>query len=174
LRHLEARVLHYNGSDPLYFTQKSLELLAEFSFGQFEPLAEIAGRMAQEARAAGDFDRARSHFAVQARLLKSAKLLEGAEGARVAMAECWADEARSREQAGASIAATRKAMTGLSLEDAFLTFATLIPLIDPVNLREEAIEYIRDHPLQSLHDAHMFDAAGRKVGTRSPSMPNCA
>jgi hypothetical protein len=228
LHHLEARVLHYNGSDPLYFTQKALELLAEFSFGEFEALAEIAGRMAQDARGARNFDRARGHYTVQARLLKAANLIEGAEAARVAKAECWADEAHHREQGGSSIAAhhfweqaikafrerpalrgrvpeirrrlaaageaalgemtrhsveidltepiaaTRKAMTSLSLEDAFLTFATLIPLTDPAKLRQEAIEYIREHPLQSLHDAQMFDAAGRKVGTRPAASPTNA
>lgn len=44
------------------------------------------------------------------------------------------------------IAASRKAMTGLSLEDAFLTFAALIPLIEPAKLREEASDSIRDNP----------------------------
>jgi len=225
LRHLETRVLHYNGSDPLYFTLKSLELLAEFSFGEFGALAEIAGRVAEQARAAGNFDRARSHYAVQARLLKAAKLTQGAESVRIAEAECWAEEAHQREQGGSAIAAhhfweqaikafrerpglrgrlpeiqrrlarageaalgemtrhsveidltepiraTRKAMTGLPLEDAFLTFATLIPLTDPAQLRKEAIDYIRDHPLQSLHDAQVFDAAGRKIGTRPAASP---
>lgn len=220
LGHLEARVMHYDGSDPLYFTLKALNLLAEFSFGDSRRLAKIAGRVGSGARADGNLDRARQHFAVQAWLLKNAKDAEGAEAARVAEAECLVEAAEQREQAGSSIAAhhfwqqainafrerpalrarvtelqrrlakagesalqemtrhtveidlreptgaTRKAISGLPLEDAFLTFATLVPLIDPVALRAEAIEYIRDHPLQSLIEASVFDAAGRKVGTR--------
>jgi hypothetical protein len=220
LRHLEARVLHYNGSDPLYFTAKSLELLADFAFGDLKPLAAIAGRVAGESRAAGNFDRARTYFAVQARLLKGAKDPDAAEAARVARAQCLAEEAESRAQGGSAIAAhhfwqqavnefrerpslrarlpelqrrlaaageaallemkplsveidisgpvkaSQEAVTGLSLEDAFFTFATLIPLIDPAKLREEALAHIAAHPLQALIDAHMFDAAGRRVGTR--------
>jgi hypothetical protein len=220
LRHLEARVLHYNGSDPLYFTAKSLELLADSAFGDLRPLAEIAGRVAQASRAASNFHRARTYFAVQARLLKGAKDPDAAEAARVARAECLVEEAQNREQGGAAIAAhhflqqavnefrerpslrgrlpelqrrlaaageaalkemrpisveidisgpvkaSQAAVTGLSLEDAFFTFATLIPLVDPSRLREEALAHISAHPLQSLIDAQMFDAAGRHVGTR--------
>jgi hypothetical protein len=224
LGHLEARALHYDGSDPLYFTLKALELLAEFSFGDSSKFAEIAGRVGAAARAAGNLDRARKHFGVQARLLKNAKDAEGAEAARVTDAECLVEEAEQRERSGSSIAAhhfweqainafrerptlrakvpelqrrlamagegalqemtrhtvnidlsepiaaTRRAMSGLPLEDAFLTFATLVPLIDPAALRREAIEHIRDHPLQSLVEASFFDAAGRKVGTRPAAL----
>jgi hypothetical protein len=224
LGHLEARALHYDGSDPLYFTLKLLELLAEFSFGDSRKLAEIAGRVGAAARAAGNLDRARKYFGVQARLLKNAKDAEGAEAARVTDAECLVEEAEQREKSGSSIAAhhfweqainafrerptlrakvpelqrrlaaagegalqemtrhtvnidlsepiaaTRRAMSGLPLEDAFLTFATLVPLIDPAALRQEAIEHIRDHPLQSLVEASFFDAAGRKVGTRPAAL----
>lgn len=224
LAHLEARVLHYDGSDPLYFTLKALELLAEFSFGDSRKLAEIAARVGAAARVAGNLERARKYLGVQARLLKNARDPEGAEAVRVTEAECLADEAEQRERSGSSIAAhhfweqainafrerptlrakvpelqrrlatagegalremtrhtvnidlsepiaaTRKAMSGLSLEDAFLTFATIVPLIDPAALRQEAIEYIREHPLQSSHDATFFDAAGRKVGTRPAAL----
>lgn len=34
LAHLETRVRHYDGNDPLYFTCKAVELLEEFRFGQ--------------------------------------------------------------------------------------------------------------------------------------------
>lgn len=220
LAHLEARVLHYDGSDPLYFTLKALELLAEFAYGDSRKLAEIAGRVASTARETGNIDRARKYLGVQSRLLKNAKDLEGAEAVRVIAAECLVEEAEQRERSGSSIAAhhfweqainafrerptlrsrvpelqrrlatagegalqqmtrhtvnidlsepiaaTRKAMSGLPIEEAFLTFSTLVPLIDPAALRQEAIEYIRDHPLQWLTEASIFDAAGRKVGTR--------
>lgn len=220
LRHLEARVLHYDGSDSLYFTAKSLELLADFAFGDLRPLAEIAGRVAQASRSVGNFDRARTYFAVQARLLKAAKDPAAAETARVERAECLSEEAKVRQRAGGAIAAhhflqqavsefrerpslrgrlpelqrrlaaageaalqemkpisveidisgpvkvSQQAVTGLSIEDALFTFATLIPLINPAKLREEALAHISAHPLQALIDAQMFDAAGRHVGTR--------
>jgi Domain of unknown function (DUF4209) len=220
LRHLEARVLHYNGSDSLYFTAKALELLADFAYGDLKSAAEIAGRVARVSRSAGNFDRARTYFVVQARLLKAAKDPAAAETARVERAECLSEEAEARQQAGAAIAAhhflqqaisefrerpslrgrlpelqrrlaasgeaalqemnpisveidisglvkvSQQVVTGLSIENALFTFATLIPLIDPAKLREEALAHISAHPLQALVDAQMFDAAGRHVGTR--------
>lgn len=105
LSHLEARVMSYNGADPLFFTRKALELLAEFRFGEFPALAEIAGRVATEARSDGDFRRARSYFEVKAKLLKLAKNIEEAEAARIALAETYVEEAESREAAGSAMAA---------------------------------------------------------------------
>jgi hypothetical protein len=78
LAHLESRVVHYNGGDPLYFSHRALKLLAEFRYGDFPKLAEIAGRIAQESRAAGDFRKARSYFDDQAMHLKLAKNLDAA------------------------------------------------------------------------------------------------
>jgi tetratricopeptide (TPR) repeat protein len=60
----------------------------------------------------------------------------------------------------------RKSMKGLSLEDAFFQFVMLLPLIDPDELRSEAEQMIRDHPLQATISASIFDAAGRKTGIR--------
>lgn len=105
LAHLQARVFHYDGKDPLYFSRKALALLEEFAFGDFTKLAEIAGRVATEARSAGNYDRARSYFDTQARLLKRAQQAEAAEAARVALAETFEEEAEAREQANAYIAA---------------------------------------------------------------------
>ena len=68
LSHLEARVRSLDGSDPLFFTCKALELLAEFRFGEFSVLAEIAGRVASNARGGGDYRRARSYLDIQAKL----------------------------------------------------------------------------------------------------------
>lgn len=97
LAHLENRVVHYDGTDPLYFTCKALEHLAEFRFGDFPRLAEIAGRVAERSRAAGDFRRARSYYDVQAKHLKLAKESEQAEAARVEAARTFVEEAESRE-----------------------------------------------------------------------------
>lgn len=97
LAHLESRVVHYDGTDPLYFTCKALEYLAEFRFGDFPKLAEIAGRVAEKSRADGDFRRARSYYDVQAKHLKLAKAPDHAEAARVAAARSFVEEAVSRE-----------------------------------------------------------------------------
>lgn len=105
LSHVEARVKHFNGADPLFFSCKALELLAEFRFGEFAVLAEIARRVASMARTDGDFRRARSYFDVQAKLLKLAKNGDEAEAARVASAETYVEEAEAREAAGSAMAA---------------------------------------------------------------------
>lgn len=105
LAHLEARVKSYNGADPLFFTRKALEILAEFRFGEFSVLAEIAGRVASNARGGGDFRRARSYFDVQAKLLKLAKNSAGAEAASVASAETYVEEAEAGEAAGSAMVA---------------------------------------------------------------------
>lgn len=105
LAHLEGRVKHYNGTDPLYFTFKALKLLEEFGFGDFALLAEIAGRVARQSRLSQDFRRAREYYSVQARLLKREKDQIGAEGARVAAAETYAEEAEAQEASGSFIAA---------------------------------------------------------------------
>ena len=105
LAHLEARVRHYNGEDPMYFTCKALELLTEFQFGDFSTLAEIAWRVAAKSSQGGDFRRARSYFDVQAKLLKLAKDDEAAEAARVASAETHVQEAEAREASGSFMAA---------------------------------------------------------------------
>lgn len=97
LNHLESRVFHYNGSDPLFFTSRALELLSEFRYGDFPRLAEIAGRVAESARLSGDFRRARFYFSVQAKHLKLAKLSKEAEQVRVASARTYVEAAETHE-----------------------------------------------------------------------------
>jgi hypothetical protein len=105
LAHLEARVRHYDGQDTLFFTCKALEFLAEFQFGDFPALAEIAGRVATKSCEGGDFRRARNHFDVQAKLLKLAKDDAAAEAARVASAETHVQEAEAQEARGSFMVA---------------------------------------------------------------------
>ncbi|MCJ2125710.1 DUF4209 domain-containing protein [Methylobacterium sp. J-077] len=107
LQYLEARVLHYDGSDPLYFSLKAMELLDEFAFGDFDALAGIAGRVAQASSSTGDHDRARSYFLVQARLLRRARRTDDAEAARSAGAECLVRDAEAQERGGSFMAARR-------------------------------------------------------------------
>jgi len=105
LAHLEARVLHYNGQDPLYFSLKVMELLDEFRFGDFPVLAQIAGRIAESAQAAGDNERARSHFALQARLFRRAGQADDAEAALISRAETFVADAEAQEAANSFITA---------------------------------------------------------------------
>lgn len=105
LAHLESRVKHYNGADPLFFTFKALELLAEFRFGDSSAFAEIAGQVAEKSRTDGDFRRARSYYDVQAKQLKLAKNADQAEAARVAAARTFVEEAESREKVSEYMAA---------------------------------------------------------------------
>lgn len=105
LRHLEERVLHYQGRDPLYFSLKAMKLLEEFRYGDFNVLADIAAKIAASASAAGGLDRARSHYAVQAKLLRRAGRGPEAEDVMCALAETFFAEAESQERAGSFMGA---------------------------------------------------------------------
>lgn len=105
LAHLEQRVLHYQGQDPLYFTLKAVELLEEFRYGDFSVLAEITGKIAASASASGGLDRARSHYAVQAKLLRRAGRAPESEDAMCALAETFVTEAEAQERAGSFMGA---------------------------------------------------------------------
>lgn len=105
LSHLQDRVFHYDGSDPLYFTSHALELLTYFRYGDFQKLATIAGRIAEESRKRGDYRRARTYYGNQAGLLKLAKEAAAAERALDASAETTFEEAEAREAAGDFMAA---------------------------------------------------------------------
>jgi hypothetical protein len=220
LAHLDQRVRHYKGEDPLYFTLKALELLDEFSFGNAEELASIAGKVAIRSGSTGDFRKAREHYDIQARFLKRAGKSGEAEASRVEAAESFVKEAEAREAEGSFMAArvfweeavrafrdrpslrpsilslqkrlsiagektleelkrhsveldltqqaeaSKAAVAGLALDEAFFKFAVLLPLLQPEKLRQEAEEMIKDHPLQATLDMTIFDAAGRKVGIR--------
>lgn len=224
LAHLEGRVFHYDGSDPLYFTYKALILLAEFRFGDFENLSDIAGRVAEQSRAEGNYERARSYYDAQARHLKYANKSEQAEESRVAAARTFVEEAEAREAKGEYIAAhsfwgsaiaafrdraslrdeipelqrryaaagekllgemqevtsekidisklvkeSREVVSGLPWEDAFYGFVSLIPLIDPSDLREVTEKGIKTNPIHATIAASIYDASGRKVGVRPPA-----
>ena len=97
LDHLQARVLHYDGKDPLYFSLKGLRLLAEFKYGDATRLAEIAGRIAADARAGAAFHRAREHYLAQIEFLRMAKDPGAEEAARAALAETFDEEAKAFE-----------------------------------------------------------------------------
>ncbi|MGF1591761.1 MAG: DUF4209 domain-containing protein [Kiloniellaceae bacterium] len=220
LRHLEARVLHYNGSDPLYFTLNALELLEELRFGDFAALAQIAIRISDGAREAKDFERARKHLDIASKLFRRVGDVAATEEAKSAIVDCFVQEAEEREAGGSFMAAhsfwqsaikaarespakrdripefqarlsnagkkmrdemqsfsheedigdqirvSRDAMADLPWDDAFYKFASIAPLIDVTNLKKITEEQITKHPLQAMMAAEIFDAAGRKVGTR--------
>ncbi|WID97258.1 DUF4209 domain-containing protein [Bosea vestrisii] len=105
LAHLEQRVLHYQGQDPLYFSLKALKLLEEFRYGDFSVLADIAGKIAATASASGGLDRARSHYAIQSKLLRRAGRTQEAEDVMCALAETFITEAEAQESAGSFVGA---------------------------------------------------------------------
>ncbi|MGH1407664.1 MAG: DUF4209 domain-containing protein [Rhodomicrobiaceae bacterium] len=105
LVHLEDRVIHYDGSDPLYFSSRALEFLAEFRTGDFTVLAAIAGRVAKQSCLDGDFQRARIYYEVQAKHLKLTKKSDQAEEARIAAARSYVEEAEAHEANGDYMAA---------------------------------------------------------------------
>lgn len=221
LSHLESRVIAYNGSDPLFFSYKALELLAEFRYGDFPALAEIAGHVAERSRADGDFRRARSYYEAQAKHLKLAKENGRSEASRVAAARSFVEEAEAREANGEYMAAhsfwgeairafrdrsslrgeipelqrrysnagqrlrdemseissdeidiskyvndSRTAVRDLPWEDAFYEFISLVPLINPSELRKSTEEGISKNPIHATIATNIYDASGRKVGVR--------
>ncbi len=221
LSHLESRIVHYDGSDPLFFTCRALELLAEFRTGEFTALAAIAGRVAEQSCTDGDFRRARSYYEVQAKHLKLAKEDNQAEAAHVAAARSFVDEAEAREAKDEFMAAhsfwgdairafrdrpslraeipelqkrysnageklrdemstvstdeidiskyveeSRAAVRDLPWEDAFYEFASIVPIIDPSELRKTTEVGISDSPIHAIVAASIYDASGRKVGVR--------
>lgn len=105
LNHLEARAIHYNGTDPLFLSQKIFSLLHEFKYGDFGKLASIAGTSAGESRKEKNFDRARAYYDAQAKLLSINKATDKSELALVAIAETFIEEAELREAEHSFIAA---------------------------------------------------------------------
>jgi hypothetical protein len=62
----------------------------------------------------------------------------------------------------------RELMSGLSVENAVCTFASLVPLIEPGNFRKEVLANADQHPLQYCVTRIHFDGGGRKIaGTAS-------
>jgi Domain of unknown function (DUF4209) len=114
LSHLESRVKHYNGTDLSYFNYGALKILAEFKFGNFAELAEIAGRMADCARTECDFHCARNYFDLQAKHLMLAKNSSSAEIARINSARTFAEEAESKEVDNEFIAALQHWMDAIN------------------------------------------------------------
>lgn len=104
LAHLEERVLHYAGNDPLYFSCKAMELLAEFRFGNFGALAAVASVVADGCFAKHDYRRARSYLLVQERLLRLADQEAAAEHALDRVAESYLNEADFRSQESSMVA----------------------------------------------------------------------
>ncbi len=98
LWHIESRVLHYDGSDPSYFTSKALKVLAEFKYGDFEKLAEIAGRVAEDSLKNDNFRRARFYYDAQIKHLNLSKKKEQVEEARIAYARTFVAKAEKCEE----------------------------------------------------------------------------
>lgn len=102
---LEGRVNFYNGEDPSFFCNKAMDLLAEFKFGDFPKIADLAQRIAEQAMGMSDFSRAREYFDAQAQLLNLAKDHEGHDTAKARIVESFIQEAETREAEGSAMAA---------------------------------------------------------------------
>lgn len=105
LRHLDERVRHHDGNDPLYFTSRSLELLYEFDYGEALELAAIAEKVAYAAADAKDFHRARSYYKVAAKLSAEGGGTDKAASLLLADAASYEAEAEVREAGGDHLAA---------------------------------------------------------------------
>lgn len=105
LDHLENRVVHYDGQDPLWFSHSCIELLEEFGHGDRRLHALALRKIANRARQTGDYRRARQHFATSGALFR--KLSGDADAAEAARAgaQCYVEEAEACEKAGSFLAA---------------------------------------------------------------------
>jgi hypothetical protein len=64
----------------------------------------------------------------------------------------------------------QEVMEGRALEEALCLLVAFVRLIDPTQLRTESEQMIKDHPLQAMIQADIFDAAGRKVDVRPSAL----
>ncbi|MCR9196506.1 MAG: DUF4209 domain-containing protein [Hyphomonas sp.] len=64
------------------------------------------------------------------------------------------------------VAESRAIVSDLPWEDAFFEFISLVPPIDPAELRETTEEETRRHPIHATIAASIYDASGRKVAVR--------
>ena len=90
---IEDRVLELDGTDPLYMTNRLMELLIEFGRGDPEKMSAITEKAASLAEEKKEFDKARSHFENLVRWSHMAKNAEAERGAKIRIAASYERQA---------------------------------------------------------------------------------
>jgi hypothetical protein len=119
------RIRAYRGRDILFYTHKAAALLYEFKHG--DPLELVGYTLvgAENARAQGEFYRARSYYELSSKFYNRLKNSENSRRVKIAIAETFREEAERYEASGnflaahiawsSAIAAFRKAPGGASV-----------------------------------------------------------
>ena len=96
---------HYAGEDPLYFTEKAIDLLLVLKEGDPKEFATYAERAATRSRSAGDGYRARTYYKLLERLHRQIGDRDAALAARHAVAKTWVEDAERRSAKGENMIA---------------------------------------------------------------------
>ena len=100
LSEIEDRVLELDGTDPLYMTNRLMELLIEFDRGDPERMSAIAEKAASLAEGSKEFDKARSHLENLVRWSRMSKNAEAERGAKIRIAASYEHQSQLRSSDG--------------------------------------------------------------------------
>lgn len=93
IKHIEEVLDKYEGSDPLFFSQRLMSLLQEVGAGEPKKYIKLSSEIATKAESEGDFYRARSYWEVNASWFRQDNDLEGEKKALINVAETYVKEA---------------------------------------------------------------------------------
>lgn len=91
--HIELTLTKYNGEDPLFLSQKLMELLLEFSQGDPAKYITISEKAATQAESKGEWFRARAYWDTTSKWQVKAKHHDDATKTRIKAAETYVSEA---------------------------------------------------------------------------------
>lgn len=93
LAEIEDRVLELDGTDPLYMTNRLIELLIEFKAGNVETMSVITEKAVSHAEEAKDFEKARSQLQNLVRLYRIAENVDAERSANIRIAASYERQA---------------------------------------------------------------------------------
>ena len=100
LTEIEDRVLELDGDDPLYMTNRLMELLIEFERGDHEKMSAIADKAASLAEEKENFDTARAHLENLVRWSRMSEDAEAERGAKIRIAASYEHQSQLRSSDG--------------------------------------------------------------------------
>ena len=100
LSEIENRVVELDGNDPLYMTNRLMELLIEFDRGNPEIMSAVAERAASLAEERKEFDKARSHLENLIRWSRMAEDVEAERSAKIRIAASYERQSQLRSDDG--------------------------------------------------------------------------
>ena len=95
LAEIEGTVLELDGTDPLYMTNRLIELLIEFKAGNAETMSAITEKAVSHAEEAKDFEKARSQLQNLVRLYRIAENVDAERSASIRIAASFEHQAKA-------------------------------------------------------------------------------